>query len=88
MYLIIVSFIIAIFVIYGVNVYYPECRVDIYYVYIGYSLCVFTFYVFVKASAADAGVIKKKNLLDLSKIYPYDNALFVESECSTCKMIK
>jgi len=51
-------------------------------------LCVFTFYVFIKASITEPGVIKKKNIVALIKQYEYDNAIIMESECSTCKMTK
>jgi len=44
--------------------------------------------VFIKASISEPGVIKKKALPALLKQYEFDNAIFKESECKTCKFVK
>ena len=43
---------------------------------------------FLSLLKADPGRIHKKNIKTLQKKYPYDNLLYTNNECKTCKMIK
>ncbi|CAN1761112.1 Probable protein S-acyltransferase 17, partial [Linum perenne] len=43
---------------------------------------------FVLTSFSDPGTVKPENVLQYLNAYPYDNILFKEKECSTCKIPK
>jgi palmitoyltransferase len=43
---------------------------------------------FLLTSFTDPGVIKAENVSQYLAAYPYDNIIFSEKECSTCKIPK
>ena len=40
---------------------------------------------FVLTSFSDPGTVTSENVSQYVSAYPYDNIIFVEKECSTCK---
>ena len=41
---------------------------------------------FVLTSFSDPGTVTAENVSQYVSAYPYDNVIFVEKECSTCKI--
>lgn len=43
---------------------------------------------FLLTSFSDPGTVTAKNVYQYISVYPYDNVIFSERECSTCKILK
>ena len=43
---------------------------------------------FVLTSFSDPGTVTSENVSQYVSAYPYDNVIFVEKECSTCKITR
>ncbi|KAF4731330.1 zinc finger protein [Perkinsus olseni] len=66
----------------------PNTYLGEYHKYVGFLVFVLCIYTFAAASITDPGIITKRNVHAISKIYPMDEILFHEKECSTCKQPK
>jgi palmitoyltransferase len=90
----------AIYVAYGVEENYPECKINIQFVYIGYGICALCMFCFYWASKYEPGIITKKNHTKILSKYTdqtkdskaYINLTAVsyidKDECSKCKFQK
>lgn len=43
---------------------------------------------FLLTSFSDPGTINAENVSQYLSVYPYDNIIYSEKECSTCKILK
>ncbi len=86
MYLTLVFCLFAIYVIYGVEENYPECKISIDFVYVGYALCAFCMLCFYWACHYDSGIITKKNYQKISGKYKIDQNIFEPDDCDKCKI--
>ena len=43
---------------------------------------------FLLTSFSDPGTVKAENVSQYLSAYPYDNIIYIEKECSTCKLRK
>ena len=87
-YLVIVIGLFVIFVLYGVYEFLPNDNIPDFWVYIGYSMLFFCLVLFYIACKSNPGVVTKKTFPLLSKKYQYDNTLYFNKECRTCKFSK
>lgn len=43
---------------------------------------------FILTSCTDPGTVTAENVSQYIEAYPYDNMIYTEKECSTCKILK
>ena len=77
-----------VFAFFGVEELLAEEYFSKTYVYAGYFLCFICLLLFYYACAFEPGLINKKTISVYNKKYEYDNILYEEKECSTCKLPK
>ena len=77
-----------IYKIFGINEFMPNTYVHRYWVYVGYSIYLFSLYIFYIASTRNPGQINLNNIDNLLKKYQYDNINFTKKDCETCKFPK
>lgn len=56
--------------------------------YTSFLVVVVGFLLFVLTSFSDPGTINSENVSQYLSAYPYDNIIYFEKECSTCKIPK
>ena len=79
---------IIIFLFRGVIVYMPNDDISLPHIIICCIFMVSSLSSFLTLLKTDPGKIQKRNVKILQRKYPYDNILFTDSECKTCKMPK
>ena len=72
----------------GVEEILPNDYFNYNYIYIGYFLCFICLLLFYYACIFEPGIINKKNIINYRNKYEYDNILYDNKECQTCKISK
>ena len=76
-----------IWVIYGFPML-PSIMVGRYHVYTGSLVYFFALWTFIKCCITPPGRVTEENCKELVQFYPYDDMMFKEQDCVTCKIPK
>lgn len=61
---------------------------EAYHMYIGAVMLIICLYMYIRACIADPGIVQESNVKVLCATDPWDNTIYRESECATCRIVK